>query len=287
MFQSFNNTNKGARNGPRSTGNPKLDALRGKLYVNKPDEWNQAIGMDPARFYALLSKDLPGNVFVSVELNGGGQGSLKVRSDLDGKELFWAERSFDRPRQTLKLEEVRIEHEQMRRKGIGKVLLQNQLDVAQAWGIEKLTLKAGREDGPFFWSRRGAAIDRIEGVPEDRQPVARFAKDIEDGIRSLDGTLSDDFISKARQALAEDGVMANCTIARLPDTFEKDGQPRLMSAALFDYVTEFRSLFDLSDEAQMDRVVDSLGDMDAVRARLRAEFAPQKPAGSGQAPPRL
>ncbi len=168
---------------------PRFEALRGKLFVDKHDEWDQAIGMDPGKFYDLWTADLPGTCSLRVELCGGGQGKIELSCVHDGRQILRAERQFDRPRGTMNLDEVRIETETLRRKGVGKTLFANQLNVAQPWGIKTLTLKAGREDGPLFWARRAALIERFANAAEERQPLTRFKSDIERGLRELDGEL--------------------------------------------------------------------------------------------------
>lgn len=253
-----------------STGNPRLDAMHGKLYVNRPDEWDQAIGMDPAEFYRLWTADLPGEPVIRVELNGGGQGTLSIRCQHQGKEVFWAERQFDRPRGTMNLDEVRIENENLRRKGLGKILFENQLNVARRWGINTLSLKAGREDGPYFWSRRGAYIAHFPNADESRQPFTGFKRDIENGLKYLEGTLSDEFAAQVRTALDRDGQKANTVIARLPGE-TAPGDP--MATELFDYVTEFRAVFHLDDPAQMAQVEQGLASMDLIRARAQTIFS--------------
>lgn len=262
MYQSFNRTNQqGAR-----VPDPRFAALRGKLSVDRPAEWEEAIGMDPAEFYRLWTADLPGMVTMQVELNSGGQGEISLRSSGQGRHYFEATRRFDRPRGTMELKEVRIENPDLRRKGIGKVLLDNQFNVARRWGLHKFTLRAGREDGPYFWARRGAYMEDSPNAAPERQPLHYFSRDIEKGLYELEGSLSERFASAVRAELDKGGLDLNTRLARLPGAAE--------AAELFGFVTEYRAYFDLADPVQMAQVQKSLGDINGLREGLRVQFAP-------------
>ena len=96
-----------------------------------------------------------------------------------------------------------------RGRGVGKALLNNQFNVAARWGISQFNFKAGKEDGPFFWSRRGAAMSEAEWC---RAKVA----DLESAILEL-GDLSNEqdakFISQTmnQRKIAEKIVSALIT----------------------------------------------------------------------------
>lgn len=238
----------------KSSGGDRFAALKGKLLVIKPVQWDEAIGMEPAEFYDLWTRDLPGEITIFLELTGGGQGKLMLTSRDNGKVLFEAEREFDRPRWTMNLEEASVKDVDMRRKGIGKILFDNQLALAEKWGIRKFTVRAGREDGPYYWSRRGAYLADEPHTAEERKPVNIFRGDIEKGLAALAGTLEPEFAAQARKALDTAGCHANCVIARLPG-----------SAPLFKHVMPFRAAFDLDNAEQMALVREGLAGV----ARLR------------------
>ncbi len=246
-----------------------FEALKGKLYVNNPDKWDAFIPIDPAEFYKLWTKDLPGAPFVSIDFTGGGQGDMRISSRHNNSELFYAEQYFDTPRGTMDIKEIRIEDPAMRCKGLGKIFLDNQFNVARRWGLKSLFLVAGRENGPFFWSRRGAYIGVSPVVSESCQPLTFFKRDIKYGLCRLEKSLSEEFEQKVRTSLVEDGLNTNCVIARLPGVFNG----RSMAFELLSCVTAFRVSFHLDDARQMKQVHENMSDIKALRVNMAATFS--------------
>ena len=221
----------------------ELDALKDKIGVMRgtgwQKNWKDAIGMPPIDFYRILSKDLPEDLYISVDLSSGGQGSFEMHSA-----LFNAERRFSRMHGTLYLEELRVK-EKARRQGLGKKIFKNHLELAEKWGLKTINVRGGREDGPYFWSKRGAFL---EDSPVLKQ---RFMNKVKENFEEL--SLLPEEKEKIEQVLQEDNIKANFELACI--AHDKEGLP--LGVGLLKG-TNPRLQFHLDDKEQMKLVKKTL-----------------------------
>jgi hypothetical protein len=93
--------------------------------------------------------------------------------------------------------------------GFGKVFLDNMLTLAREMNLQRITLRAGREDGAWYWSYRGA---RLDAGDTDGMIYKRFESTVRDNIARIgDNGLR----AQVEEILARPGLDANVRIARI------------------------------------------------------------------------
>ncbi len=113
------------------------------------------------------------------------------------------------------------------------------------WGIKKISLKGGREDGAYFWSRRGGYIESWF--------VDRYKDDMRRELKKLEGGLSAEALARINRIIDDSGPEVAARLARLPDTV--NGQP---VGLLLLKPLEMRMEFNLDDPVQMKLIEESL-----------------------------
>jgi hypothetical protein len=203
------------------------------LWVDRREQWREAVGLPPKHFVDLWTKDLPGNPLLSLSFSGGGQGDW----DLTAKGLA-AEGNFSKTHGTLFLKEVRIPDDGNRRHGTGKRFFGNMIAACKEWGIKQITLKAGREDGAYFWARRGGYVESYF--------VNRYKDELRQELIKLKNALPPATMARIGSIIDESGQDVAARLARLPDTV--GGQP---VGLLLLKPHEMRMEFNLDDPGQM------------------------------------
>jgi GNAT superfamily N-acetyltransferase len=221
------------------------------LYVDRKEEWGEAIGLPPEKFHALWTNDMPGKPKLDLELTGGGQGNWSLHTpELDGNG------HFDRSRSYIFIDEIRIGNESLRRRGAGKKFLSNLVDACREWGLNHIELRGGREDGAYFWSRRGFYI----------QPwyVERFKTDIRENLAGLGDKVPAAVRDQVNDILDHSGPEVNIRLARLEDAV--DGVPVGLT------------LLRLAAPARMDLFLDNPEQMQLARKGLKSQQDQGPPA---------
>src|SRR3569833_906786 len=99
-----------------------FDKVEG-LYVDRKNEWDEAVGLPPEKFHELWTRGMFGKPKLDLELTGGGQGDWRLKTpELTGNG------HFDHGRSYIFLDEIRIEKEGQRRSGAGKKFFSNLVD---------------------------------------------------------------------------------------------------------------------------------------------------------------
>jgi hypothetical protein len=226
-------------------------------------QFRDTFGMAPDALYELVARGLP-DAQVSVDIEPGGHACLSVASKVQGRTVFTAEDcalqrhagilSIARDRDT----EVRATDKGL---GLGKIFLANMIALGEALGLRRIDMRAGRENGAWYWSYRGAQLDTdTNSVVYDR-----FERAVRDNMRNLPDGLQ----AKARAILDAPGADVNVRLARLG---YRDGAALLSG-------TNPMVVFRLDDTEQVRDVKTALGDVEAARTALRARLAPAPAAG--------
>lgn len=215
----------------------QLEDMRGKVGVSRlpadwEEQWHNAIGMTPKELYAIWAKDLPEDTSIFIELNGVGQAEYRMWSS-----TFELEGYLSRNHGSMSIKEVRVKEGQQRQ-GTGKTILRNHIDLGDKWGMTDIKLRGGREDGPFFWSRRAAVLEDEPRLKE------LFATQVVENAAKLD--LSDETKKKLAEILEKGSARMNFEIASLGQVI--DGTP--IGVPLL-RATNPRVEFHLKDQDQM------------------------------------
>ena len=214
-----------------------------------PLAWDNLIGQSPSKFYKTLSRDMPGEVDVFVDLAGTVGGEISVYINRNGRCVFEAENKIttDITGKTLRFEEWLIKEIDSRRHGMGLNLLRNMIDMAQAAGVDRIALRAGKEDGKFFWARHGFYL-------KEELHRNKLVANIEENLVRYSDTLPAGIYETVRSMLAENALDLSWRIARLPGTL--NGKPLGWQLLEGDNNPEY--IMNLKDEQQMARVRASL-----------------------------
>jgi len=248
-----------------STGS-ELDQLKGRLSVygsgqSATEAWNDAIGlMRPQTFYNTLSRNLPGKVEMTIESARGGQGNLTIRVNHGGKTLIEIENKFSRPHNYIFFDEWRVSAENNRGKGLGSILLDNHLEVMRPWGLRFIELRAGREDGPVYWAKKGFQI-KDEGYAE------RFNRIVRENYDRHKEKIDPATCQNIETILQTVTLDANIRLARIPGALD---EKKLASVLLSGSNTI--CVVDLDDAAQMESVRSALKGTDSYRNEIARHF---------------
>ena len=224
----------------------------------------QVFGMGAPELLGLLARGLPG-ASVMVRMESDGDARIDIDCRAGGKKLFSADDNAIQVRagiMTIAQDRDSEVRTHVKGAGFGKVFLDNMLTLAERMNLRRVDMRAGREDGAWFWSYRGGRLD-IRGT--DDIVYQRFERTVRENIARL---TDEDLKARAEAVLAQPGADANVRLARLAGTV--DGKPA--GAALVANTNPI-VVFNIRDAAQMTDVRAQLGDMDATRAALAGVVA--------------
>ena len=128
-----------------------------RSFLNWAVAWDGLIHQPPDRFYNTLSRNIPGMVTAFIDFMGTQDGELTVSVKRNQRFVFEAENviTTDCTGKTLRFKEWVVKDIDSRRQGIGLNLFMNLFEFAVASGFDRITLRAGKEDGKFFWADHG------------------------------------------------------------------------------------------------------------------------------------
>ncbi|MGZ9097295.1 MAG: hypothetical protein ACXW30_03245 [Micavibrio sp.] len=247
-----------------------LEQLKGRLIVygdrqSPVEAWNDAIGLNPGVFYNTLTRDLPGKVIVVIESTHAGQGNLTIRVHQGAKTLIDIENKFSRHHKQMKFDEWRVGTEADRGKGLGSILLENHLNVMVPWGLRFIELRAGREDGPVYWSKKGLRI-------KDERYAEIFNHHVRENYNLHKERMGPETRRKVETILRTPTLDANIRLVGIPG--ELDGKK--LSAILLSGSNPI-CIIDMDDQTQMENVKSALKSTIRARREVAAHFTALQP----------
>jgi len=250
----------------------ELEQLKGRLIVygdrqSPVEAWNDAVGLNPLFFYNTLTRDLPGKVDVVIESTHAGQGNLTIRVHQGAKTLIDVENKFSRHHKQMVFDEWRVGMEADRGKGLGSILLENHLNVMVPWGLRFIELRAGREDGPSYWSKKGLRI-------KDERYAEIFNRTVRENYNLHKERIDPATRRDIETILNTPSLDANIRLTSISG--ELDGKK--LSTILLSGSNPI-CIMDLGDQAQMENVKSALKGTAHARREIAAHFpAPQPPS---------
>ncbi|QQG36668.1 MAG: GNAT family N-acetyltransferase [Micavibrio aeruginosavorus] len=225
--------------------------------------WNDLLVQSPSAFYQTLARNMPGELSVFVDFASTHDAEITCSLKKNGRFVFEAENKIIRDGQGKKLrfEEWVVKEPEQRGQGIGLNLLRNFISVAQAAGFDSLSLRAGKEDGKYFWARHG--FDLKDGHYRDQLVV-----DIRNNLEKHSDTIPLATRKNVMDLLDRGGLDLCWHLARLPGTVQ--GKP-LGWVLMQGYNPEYA--MDLHNSEQMTRVQASFEQLSLSTRRL----SPQTP----------
>lgn len=118
--------------------------------------WDKYIPIDMPVALDVLSRDLPLQPLVSIQLQNDGIGRLTVLSN--GSYCCFVNFDFKKGL----VEEAHFEvGRNFQAQGIGRLVVRNQIEFFAAIGVKKFGMKAGMEAGGYTWARMGFVPDSL------------------------------------------------------------------------------------------------------------------------------
>lgn len=220
-------------------------------------DWQNAfgLGMSLKDLGDTLTADIPFDVRVSVELMGGQQSKTCIyarhNSCADVLEVndIYIMQARESGQSFIGIDEIRVDPDNrfpdLRGKGLGKIFLNNCVELCEKLNIPKIRLTAGRENGALFWARHGFNIEQMS----QRHNFWKTKNNYED-IRDQLSPETCQLIESAFQQAEEDASQSRSSPANriLADIDEDvDGTP--VRELLYRGV-EYRAVLDLRDAEQ-------------------------------------
>lgn len=142
-------------------------------------DWNSHLNnlISQNEFLSIVTRDIPLDTQVTVNLTGGTQCSMEMSGSLKGfRCILDVEDVYiylsDTYESSIRIKEVALNDTddfKFRGTGIGKIFLDNMVTLAERLGVSKIQLRAGRSDGPIFWALHGFDIELPNGSRNFKQ----------------------------------------------------------------------------------------------------------------------
>lgn len=219
-----------------------------RSFLHWTKAWDNLIGMTPATFYYTLTRHMPGELSVFVDFTGTSDAEITCSLKRQGRFVFEAENKLvqDGLGKHLRFEEWLVKDPATRGQGIGLNLLRNFMEIAEVAGFDRIHLRAGKEDGKYFWARHG--FDLKEGYYR-----AQLVVDIQKNLEKYSDTIPPATRKDVEKLLDQGGLDLCWHLARLPGTVQ--GKP-LGWVLMQGYNPEYN--LDFHNPEQMARVRASL-----------------------------
>lgn len=228
-----------------------------RAYLKWAENWDGILCVSPRTVYETLCRDIAGDVkmFIDLDMSGEGDFTLSVR---DHKRLvFDIENQITRDiyGTTLKFKNWENKDADSRGRGMGLKLFRNFISLAESGRIDFIKLRAGKEDGRYFWARHGFHC-------ADIHDVSRVSVEIRENIKKYSDTLPAGINDLAQKIVDQGGLDMCWRLARLPGqvAFSERGDTRLkpLGWALLRTDSECNYSLNIHDPVQMAQVRSSL-----------------------------
>lgn len=218
-----------------------------RSFLRWAPSWDDLLKQPPSVFYQTLARNMPGELSVFVDFSGACDAEITCSLKQNGRFVFESENKVVRDGQGKKLrfEEWVVKEPEHRCHGIGLNLLMNFVSMAQASGFDSISLRAGKEDGKYFWARHGFYLKDV-GYRD------LMGQDIRKNLEEYSDTIRPEIFKEVSNWIDEGSLDLCWRVARLPGNI--GGKP-LGWVLLQGYNPEF--LMDLRNDGQMARVYES------------------------------
>lgn len=159
--------------------------------VNWTQDWDRMIGQSPQSFYETLCRHIDGEVSVYIDFAETEEENFNINIKRNGRFVFEAENKIvtDGRGKILRFEEWANKDADSKGRGMGLNLFRNIFEIAQCSGIDHIELRAGREDGKYFWARHGFYLKaehfRVKMADQIRENLVRYSETLPVGIKNL------------------------------------------------------------------------------------------------------
>lgn len=227
-----------------------------RAFLRWTENWDKIFRVPPCAVYETLCRDIAADVKVSVNLDmlGNGRFTLSVRDHR--RIVFEAENelSADCCGTVLKFKNWENKDIDSRGRGMGLKLFRNFFNLAETGGIDFIKLRAGKEDGHYFWAHHG-----FYGA--EACDVKRLSAEIGENIKKYSHTIQPGIHDWACEIVDQGGLDMPWKLARLPGRVTVNDYAGLRSKplgwALLRTVSACNYSLDMRDPVQVVRVKSS------------------------------
>ena len=222
--------------------------------------WDFLIGQSPQSFYETLGRNIEGELSVHIDFMETGEDNFDIDIRRNGRIVFKSENKIgsDGSGKFIRFEEWVNEDIDSRHKGTGLNLFKNLFEIAEKGGIDHMQLRAGKEDGKYFWARHGFYL-------KDQHYRAQMKEQVVQNLSCYSDTLPAGIQKQVQDILDNTGLDMCWHLAHLEGTL--DGKP-LGWKLLEGYNPEYR--LDLHDPEQVARAKASFAASSAIRLKAVA-----------------
>lgn len=138
------------------------------------DSWNDRVAFSPQQTRDILLRDLPDDISVNIYLDSYGNGSFYY----NGSAIQDVKCEFDLQKGISQEGDVYINDDD-RAKGVGRIIVRNQIEFLKACGVECFKTYASSSMGGYVWARFGF-LPNDDQLEELRQNLDRYFKGVKD-----------------------------------------------------------------------------------------------------------
>lgn len=228
-----------------------------RAFLKWAENWDRVFRTTPRAVYETMCRDIGGDVRIFVDLDMSGEGAFNLYLHNKRRLVFEIENKIihDGRGTTLLFKSWENRDVDSRGRGTGLKLFKNFLRLAEVGSVDSVNLRAGKEDGRYFWARHGfycaEACDVERVSPGIRENIERYSHTIPTGIRN-----------RAEEIVARGRLDMCWELARLEGRVLVDDYagPRVkpLGWALLHTDCECNYSLDLHDPVQVARVKASL-----------------------------
>ncbi len=228
-----------------------------RTFLKWTENWDRIFRTSPRAVYETLCRDIAGEVNVFIDMDVGGEGEFLLSIRNNNRIVFDVENKIviDGRGTTLKFNSWENQDIDSRGQGTGLKLFRNFIAMAEAGDVDFIKLRAGKEDGRYFWARHGFYC-------ADTQDVKRVSGEIRKNIEKYSHTIQSGITDRAHEIVDQGGLDMCWQLARLPGAVEVNGykgvRVKPLGWALLNTDSECNYSLDMHDPAQMARVKASL-----------------------------
>lgn len=231
-----------------------------RAFLKWAEHWDNIFRTSPRALYETLCRDIAGDVHVFVDLDTCGEGAFNLTLRNNNRIVFEVENEIasDVRGTILKFKSWENKDVDSRGQGTGLKLFRNFFILAGAGGVDFIKLRAGKEDGRYFWARHGFYC-------ADTYDVARVSPEIRKNIEKYSDTIPSGIVDQAREIVDQGGLDMCWKLARLAGQVRVSdhagGRVKPLGWALLRTENECNYSLDMRDPVQLGRVRSSFASM--------------------------
>ena len=228
-----------------------------RAFLKWAENWDNIFRTSPRALYETLCRDIDGEVNVFIDLDMGGEGEFTLSIRNNNRIVFDTKNKIiiDGSGTSLQFKSWENKDIDSRGRGTGLKLFKNFITLAEAGRIDFIKLRAGKEDGRYFWARHGFYC-------AGAHDVARVRDEIRQNIEIYSHTIPPGITDQAHEIVDQGGLDMCWKLARLEGRVQVNDyagvRVKPLGWALLNTSSKCNYSLNMHDAVQMARVKSSL-----------------------------